>query len=306
MDKKARKVSKKYAKRWFSTIGLFLIMYALFVLVLPFVFHVYMVETRSSILNDHILYYGIYFLIIMFGTLIPFFLMRKYFRIKLKSITRKINATFKDLFVQAIVVFTICIASIYASNILFSYLGMESKLLSSIGLSYDDANLSNALYVFMLLFATPLIEEYAFRGVLLSSLSKYGKGFAMYMSALFYSLAHLNFVEFIPAFAMAFLLGKISLRYKSIAPTIIIHIMFNSFVYGLCVVPSGITQYMAYGLVAIVGVAVYLILSGRYEFIKIQKARNARTAYMLFLTRPSVIIAMALMILDTILYMYAQ
>ena len=306
MNKKARKVSKKYAKRWFSTVGLFMIMYALFTLLIPYGLHMYMVESNSPIMDDHVLYYGIYFIIMMFGTLIPFFLMRLTFRIKLRSISRKISATFKDLFVQAIVVFTICIASTYVSNIIFSYLGIESKLLSSIGFSYDDANLDNALYVLMLVFATPLIEEYAFRGVLISSLSKYSKGFALYMSALFFSIAHLNFVEFIPAFAMGVLLGKISLRYKSIVPTIIIHILFNGFIYGLCVIPASITQYMAYGLVAIVAIAFYLILSGKYEFIKIQKSHNARVAYNLFLNRPSVIIAMMLMIADTILFMFVN
>ena len=306
VSKKARKVSKKYAKRWFSTVGMFLVMYTLFVLLIPYVLHLYLVETNSSILNDDILYYGIYFLIIQFGTLIPFFLMRKTLKITVRSFSRRISATFRDLFVQAIVVFTICIAAIYASNIIFSYLLLEPKLLSSIGLTFDNANLDNSLYVFMLIVATPLMEEYAFRGILINSLSKYGKGFAIYMSALIYALAHLNFVEYIPAFAMAFLLGKIALRYKSIVPTIIIHILFNTFIYGLVVIPASVTQYMAYGLVAIIGIAVYLILSGKYEFIKIQKARNAKVAYELFLTRPTVILAMALMIADTILFMFVN
>lgn len=306
MDKKARKVSKRYAKRWFSTVGMFLIMYTLFVLLIPYVFHAYLVEVDSSILKDTYLYYGIYFLMLQFGTLIPFFLMRKTFKIRIRSFSREVKATFKDLFVQSIVVFTICIGMIYASNIIFSYLRVEPKLLSSIGLTFDDANLSNILYVFMLLVATPLIEEYAFRGVLIHSLSKYGKGFAMYMSALIYALAHLNFVEFIPAFAMAYLLGKISLRYRSIVPTIIIHILLNGFIYALCVIPSSITKYMAYGLVAIVGIAVYLILSGRYEFIKIQKTRNEKAAYILFLSRPTVIITIALMIADTVLFMFVN
>ena len=306
MNKNARKVSKKYAKRWFSTIGLFLILYTLFTLLMPYVLHLYMVETNSSIINDSILYYGIYFLIITFGTLIPFFLMRKIFKIPLKKIARNISASFKDLFVQAIVVFTICIGAIYASNIIFSYFGLEAKLLSSIGLSYDDANLTNALYVFMLVFATPLLEEYAFRGVLINSLSKYGKDFAMYVSAFIYALAHLNLVEFIPAFAMAYLLGKISLRYKSIISTTVIHILFNVFIYALCVIPASITQYMTYGLVGIVGIAVYLILSGKYQFIKIQKTKNIKTAYILFFTRLTVILAILMMIADTVLFMFVN
>ena len=304
MNVKSHKVSSKYAKQSFNTIGLFLILYALFALFIPYALHMYMVISDSSIMKDEFMYYGIYFIIILFGTIIPFFLMRKTFKISLKSMARNISASFIDLFVQTIVVFTLCIALTYVSNIIFSNFGIESKLISSIGFSYDEANLNNILYVFMLIIVTPLIEEYAFRGVLLNALSKYGKNFALYTSAFIFAIAHLNLVEFIPAFAMGVLLGKISLRYKSIIPTIMIHILFDGLIYALCVIPANITRYMAYGLVAIIAIAVFLIISGRYERIRIQKFKSSKTAFKLFFTSPSVIFAIVLLLLDTALFMY--
>ncbi len=296
MSTKERHVSKKYVKKKFSAVGLFLILYALFVLIVPYFFHMYLKMTVSPILKDKLLYYGIYLIIVLFGTLIPFYLMRRYFGITHRKMNRSINATFVDLFVQTIVCFTLCILLTYVSNILFSYLGMEGRLISSIGFSFNEAELTEPLYVFMLLIVTPIIEEYAFRGVLLNTLGKYGKVFALIASALIFGLAHTHFSEIIPAFAMGILLGKTSLRYRSIRPTIMIHILFNVLLYWLCIVPSSIARYMAYILAVIFILTVYLILSGRYERVRIQKLHSDRLTNILFYSRPTVILAILLMI----------
>ena len=304
MEKKERAVSRKYVRKQFGTIGLLLIIYALFSLHFPLVLNIFFQESAPDIVNDKLMYYGIYFIIIVFGTVIPFFFLRKIFHLPLKKFNQSISASFVDLFVQAIVFFVVCIALTYISNLLFSYIGMEGKLISGIGLSYDDANLSNPLYIFMLILVTPLLEEYAFRGVLLNILSRYGKRFALVASAIIFALAHLNFAEMIPAFAMGVQLGKTELRYKSIQPTIVIHVLFNAIIYGLCVIPASITKYMAYGIAAIVFIAVYLIVSGRYERIRIKKLHKSKTTNILFYTTPAVLIAMFLMVLHTVLFAY--
>lgn len=302
-QKPERKISKKRIKRNFSTIGLMLFIYTLFVMVLPYAFYTFMVETNSAILKDEIYYYGIYFITLFFGTLIPFSIMRRFSRIKFKKIIRPINASFIDLFVQTIVFFTICIALTFVSTTIANQFGFDGKLLSSIGFSYDSSNLSNVLYVFLLILVSPILEEYAFRGVLLNSLSRYGKIFALIASSLVFALAHSNFAEMIPAFAMGISLGKTSLRYKSIQPTIIIHILFNAFIYLLCVIPSKIAGYMAYGLVAICILAMYLYLSGRYERIAIQNSKTNRISSSIFFTRFTVIMTLLIMIGYTVLMM---
>lgn len=302
----AKKLSRKSVKRNFTTIGLILVLYVFFVMIIPYFFHYYMVETSSEIIKDDFLYYGIYFLLMVVGTIIPFFMMRKFSKIKLKKLTRKVNATFVDLFVQTIVFFTICIALIYVSNMLINYINLEGKLISSIGFSYEEANLNNWLYIFMLVVVSPIIEEYAFRGVLLNSLSRYGKRFALYATSIIFALAHNNFAEMIPAFAMGIALGKTSLRYKSIQPTIIIHILFNAFILGLCVMPASISKYMAYGLVAICVLAFGLILSGRYEKISVQESKSNVVASKLFFSRFTVVLSMILMIAYTCLFTFIK
>ena len=304
VEKREHVVSKKYVGRQFASIGLLLIIYALFTLIIPLVLNIYFQEAAQEIVEDKLMYYGIYFIIILFGTVIPFFLMRKLFKVTLRRFNQSIAASFIDLFVQAIVFFVVCIALTYISNLLFSYMGMEGKLISGIGLSYDDANLTYPLYVFMLIFVTPLLEEYAFRGVLLNVLSRYGKRFALVASSVIFALAHLNFAEMIPAFVMGIQLGKTELRYKSIQPTIVIHVLFNALIYALCVIPASITKYMAYGLAAIVFIAAYLIVSGRYERIRIKKLHKSKTTNILFYTSPTILIAMLLMILHSVLFSY--
>lgn len=299
-----KRISRKTAIRHFNLVGTLLTVYTLFVLVVPFVFHYYLLSTDSDILKDTYLYFGIYFLVNVFGTVIPFWLMRCFFKIPLRWVNTRIKTTFVNLFVQTIVFFTICIISTYVSNILFAYIGVEGKLISSIGLSYDAANLDNLLYVFMLVIVTPMIEEYAFRGVLLNVLGRYGKNFGLYASAIVFAFAHVHFSEFLPAFAMGVLLGKTALRYRSIGPTIIIHILFNALIYSLCVMPASITGYMAYGLAGVFVVSIYLYISGRYERVYVQKLNSGKNAYLIFFSSFMVILSLMLMILQTVLYIY--
>ncbi|MBR4461543.1 MAG: CPBP family intramembrane metalloprotease [Erysipelotrichaceae bacterium] len=301
---KGKRISRKTAVRHFNIVGTLLTVYTLFVLVIPFVFHYYLVSTDSDILKDTFLYFGIYFIVIVFGTVIPFWLMRKFFQIPLRLINTKIRTTFVNLFVQTIVFFTICIVSTYVSNILFAYFGLEGKLISSIGLSYDAGYLDNLLYVFMLVIVTPMIEEYAFRGVLLSVLGRYGKNFGLYASAVVFAFAHVHFAEYLPAFCMGVLLGKTALRYRSIGPTIIIHILFNVLIYSLCVIPSSIAGYMAYGLAGVFVISIYLYISGRYERVYVQKLNSASNTYLLFFSCFMVILSLMLMILQTIFSLF--
>ncbi|MBR5754458.1 MAG: CPBP family intramembrane metalloprotease [Erysipelotrichaceae bacterium] len=303
-ESREQRVSRKYARKNFSTVGLLMVFYVLFILVVPLLFHYYLVQTGSDILQDGYLYFGIYFIILLFGTLIPFFIMRKYFRIPLKKFNRSVGASLFDLFIQTIVCFTICIVLTYVSNMLFAYVGLEGKLVSSIGLTYDEKYLGNIIFIFMLIIVTPIIEEYAFRGVLLSVLGQYGKNFALYASAILFALAHLNFSEFLPAFAMGLLLGKTALRYRSIKPTILIHFLFNGIVYLMFILPPYITKYMAYGFAALFVISIYFILSGIYERVYVQKLSSNQLTYRLFFMRPAVVFCILLLIAKTFLYMF--
>ncbi|MDO4199045.1 MAG: type II CAAX endopeptidase family protein [Erysipelotrichaceae bacterium] len=299
--KREHKVSKKTARRDFTTVGAFLIVYSLIVLIIPYFLRSFLALTSPEIVSDNLFYYGIYFIIILFGTLLPFFMMRKYAKLPFKKFNHGSSISFVEIMVQTIVFFTASLVLTYLSNIVFTRFGLGDKLIAGIGFSYEGNNLNNWLYVFMLVLVSPILEEYAFRGVLMHTLSKYGKLFGLIASSIIFALAHVNFAEMLPAFAMGYLLGGITLRYKSIRPTIIIHILFNLFIYGLCILPSSIAQYMAYGLVAVFVLSLYFIVSGKFQGVQIVTLRNSRITNTLFYTSWTVVLAMILMIVSTCL-----
>lgn len=304
MEKKARNFSEKKVKRDFTICGLFLIIYILSVLIIPYALNYYMSISNSIIPNDLTLYLGIYFIILIFGSLLPFFLMRRYFTIPLKTFNSNIDLKFKDLLIYFIICFVMCISFTFISNILFSYIGIRGNILSSIGFSYDLGYLYNPIYIIMVLIAAPLLEEYAFRGVLLNVLGKYGKLFAVYVSAFIFSLAHINFPEMVPAFVVGILLGKISFKYKSIRPTIIIHILINVIFYVLCIIPEAVLQYLVYGIIALLLLTIFFILTGKYQGIIIQKNNSLLKVCSLFFSRFTIIVSIILIIIDSLLFLF--
>jgi len=297
--KKKYVVSIKKARKDFNTIGLILILYILFALVVPHLYKTFIAIIDADFVNDEYLYYGAYFLIMFIGTMIPALMLRIFGKVKNSSFFKIAQVSFIDLFVQTIIVFSITICLTYISNIILATFGFESKLISDIGFNYTDQNLNNLLYVFMSIGVAPLIEEFFFRGLLLNTLSKYGKAFALYATAFVFALAHGTIGELLPAFFMGVLLGKISLRYKSIQPSIFIHIFFNVIMYLLCIIPESIAKYMSYGLAAVIVLAAYLFLTGRYRKITIQRLPSTKLTNKLFYTSFSMI----LVYIDFIVYM---
>ncbi|MGN1113746.1 MAG: lysostaphin resistance A-like protein [Oscillospiraceae bacterium] len=73
----------------------------------------------------------------------------------------------------------------------------------------------------------PIAEELIYRGVILSILKPYGKWAAVIISALFFGLMHGNIPQAVPAFCGAIVYGLIAVRFNSIIPTIIIHMLNN-------------------------------------------------------------------------------
>lgn len=73
----------------------------------------------------------------------------------------------------------------------------------------------------------PVMEEFAFRGVLLSALRKYGLGFSIVASALVFSLVHLDFANVVFAFIAGLVLGFLFARTNNLWITIFIHALTN-------------------------------------------------------------------------------
>ncbi len=133
----------------------------------------------------------------------------------------------------------------------------------------DHTWLGFALEFFSTAILVPVMEEFAFRGVLCSALRKYGAGFAIVASALVFSLVHLDFSNVIFAFVAGLVFGYLYLRTGNLWITIAIHALNNGLavigVYALPLVDesfSGLLDLLLfYGPIALGILALVLLLA---------------------------------------------
>ena len=75
----------------------------------------------------------------------------------------------------------------------------------------------------------PFVEEFLFRGVILSQFRKYGDVFAVIASALLFGLLHRNFSQIVFAFICGLALGITLVRTNNIWIPVGIHMFVNGF-----------------------------------------------------------------------------
>lgn len=155
-----------------------------------------------------------------------------------------------------------------------------SELLNNTGLQGDTPQTAMADtaigYVFMFL-ATAVFpgffEEFVFRGIILSSLRKYGDGFAVVTSAAIFGLLHQNLVGAIFAFLVGLFLGFIYVKTNNIWIPIAIHFLNNAYSVlqqwiGAWLGDTGslISVFMFYGIV-ILGIVCFIVLLRRKKLL---------------------------------------
>lgn len=94
-----------------------------------------------------------------------------------------------------------------------------------------DFEITNPVEIILNIIAISIIpalsEEFAFRGIILSRLRKYGDGFAVFISALLFGLLHGNIVQIPFAFIVGLGLAFVTIKTSSIVPAIITHFLNN-------------------------------------------------------------------------------
>ena len=301
MSVKTKSVSRGYAKREFVTVGLVLIIYCLYVLFVP------MLVKELLVLYNIQDYMGLNLnllaslVCLIIGSVLPFILLRIKSQKKLRDFNNKSNAPFREHLVNFIVFFAVVSGLIFATMMVSQYINVPGRLISNIGVTFNGQYMTDSIYIVSFILIAPILEEYAFRGVLLNCLSRYGKYFAVVASSLIYALAHGSFVEMIPSFFMGLILSKKSLYYKSITPTIIIHVLFNAAIYGLIMIPEKYNIYMVGFLVLMIILAVVLLVSKEYRLVRIKKSESNKKVGLLFLSTSTVIIAVLLFLGHSVL-----
>jgi len=123
----------------------------------------------------------------------------------------------------------VCVLGNYAAgalNQVFSVFGFTSSAPRN---PIPSGILAAVIYFINLSVLPAILEEFAFRGVVLQALRPFGDGFALFFSSLLFGLAHANFTQAPFAFLMGLVMGYFCLRTGSILIAVAIHFFNNLF-----------------------------------------------------------------------------
>jgi membrane protease YdiL (CAAX protease family) len=172
---------------------------------------------------------------------IPILIYRrsKFFQYDLKVENKKF--TLKTIIIGFVVVLAV-------NNVLGLLANVLEFGLNSIGFTAADAledleilNQSAPSMIIYTCIIAPVFEEFLYRGAVLRSFEKYGRRFAIIVSAMLFGLMHGNFYQIFMAAGIGIILGYLATEY-SIKLTIILHMINNTFVEMTTLLGSNISE----------------------------------------------------------------
>lgn len=144
-------------------------------------------------------------------------------------------------------------------------IGIIGALLSKIGLpdtspdfSLNGSVLFNTFTFISVVILAPIFEELIFRGMILNTLTKYNKMFAIIVTSLLFGLLHLNITQAIPAFFMSLVLCYMYVQTDSILVTILAHAgnnllaLMSVYLDNFVLITVVIMVFVIYGLITII------------------------------------------------------
>lgn len=183
----------------------------------------------------------------------------------------------------------------FGAIVLLQYL--QSVIVEKIGSNYNilsdnmvvlkkDGILDKILYIVGIAVVPGIFEELFVRKAILGYGKKYGKYFALIVSALIFALLHMNLAQGIFAFFMGIIFGIIYLKTGDIRLTILLHIINNSLVVisGMLsenVIASNVIE-IGVIVVAVIGIGLFIINLIKNKGLKIEKEKFKEEYQMLF------------------------
>lgn len=121
---------------------------------------------------------------------------------------------------------TVAVAS-YVNALLVAPFGVQGTAEPLLEMLQDGEPYVIAAVFVMLVAVPPICEELLFRGLVMGNLLPYGRGVAVFGSALLFAAMHQNFSQFLYAFVAGILLGLMYERTRSIWPCTLFHALNN-------------------------------------------------------------------------------
>ena len=222
--------------------------------------------------------------------LIIFSIFKK--RVKIKSNELRRNTKLMEVpFLQLIVLaISFCLLGTFFTSFLNAFMDLEITLMYPIGISSISSDYMNIGLFILLVFIAPIVEEYIFRGITLRFLGRFSNKFGVISTSLLFGLFHLNFVQIIPAFLLSYLLCMITLRYKSIIPSIIVHIVTNLILFSLGIFATTKYSYFIVFIIILYVAAIYIIYKTHNKRVIIPFEPDANTLIKFLFKRYSFIL----------------
>ena len=126
----------------------------------------------------------------------------------------------------------------------------------------------------------PIVEEFIYRGAILTALSPYGRGAAVLFSALAFGLMHGNIPQAASAFGTGLVYAIIAAKCSSILPTVIIHCLNNLLANFSSISDAiGLEHYETFMSVAeiVIGLVGFMVLFTSLKKLIIDDSENVLT-----------------------------
>lgn len=114
-----------------------------------------------------------------------------------------------------------------------------------------------------------LVEEFAYRGLVIGVLKKHGDMFAVVTSAILFGMLHGNFVQIPFAFVVGLVLGYVRVKTDSMLPSVLIHFCNNFFAVSVNTLSEIFPENVSYILETII--VVLILIAGFIAFSYLSK-----------------------------------
>ncbi|MCQ2465498.1 MAG: CPBP family intramembrane metalloprotease [Oscillospiraceae bacterium] len=232
--KKPLKYEKKQLRYYYNTAGVILTSKLFIETALCLLFYIVMflcsvTESTSfslyySALSDTTVRYAFRTVAVIVSTLSVFTAGCRFSSLKPASLFKKCSSFSTVDIVSGFMtgIFTAAVANV----IMFLYPGTGSGY-GAAGLRLDKDITQTAMVCIYICIAVPVTEGLIFRGIVLRNLSRASQRTGIIATSFLCALSTCSFPAMIPAFLMSVLLCRMTVKYSSVVPSVLIHITVN-------------------------------------------------------------------------------
>ncbi len=172
---------------------------------------------------------GLSAIISIITILVTIFYCKRKTKIQLPGFIYNLNCSVKELGKYFVLMTGLSMVAILFIGIVSAVFTMITNLdIPQADFTFDFSSLSGWLFLFYVCLIGPIFEEVLFRGVILRTLNKYNRYFAIIASALIFGLFHLYLEQGAHAFVLGLVLAYVSLKTDSLMTCILLHIFHNT------------------------------------------------------------------------------